>query len=115
MARNCKWTVEGAGWNWVCEGSTSDLPDEIASLCMDDLKSEKIEVANGIFYSDETNEPLLDLAEEVGVGMVLKVMHDKMKDIGDHHFLLSETVLANAGLYEEADMMKEAMAKLLEE
>ena len=90
------WTVEGVDWSKNIKASIDSDPSEIATrgveLILESLKTEE---------------------ESIQFGAILRVLHNKMKDEGEHWIVYAPQILANAGYYKDAEELKKAAEELL--
>jgi hypothetical protein len=87
------WTVEGVDWSKNIKASVNSEPSEIATRGVE-----------SILHS-------LNDDEEIQFGAILRVFHNKMKDEGEHWIIYTPTILANAGYYQDAEEIREAVEK----
>lgn len=89
------WNVEGANWNKNIAAPIDAHPSEVATRAIESL------------YSDTKNITPIDM------GIILMVSHEKMKSADDIYVCHTPTILANAGLYNQADELQSMIDKLL--
>jgi hypothetical protein len=90
------WTVEGVDWSKKIKAHIETDPSEIATrgveMALEGLKTEE---------------------DSIQFGAILRVLHNKMKDEGEHWIIYAPTILANAGYYQDAEELKLAAEELL--
>lgn len=96
-----KWTVEGANWQQSVNSDISSPPIEIATRVIESAFALK-----KAFNTTDNNFVL-------GLGIILMVSHDNMKSTDEIFVCHTPTVLANAGLYKESNLLQSMIDKLL--
>lgn len=90
------WTVEGVNWSQQLRGSVDASPSEIATKGLE--------------------KTIDNLAEdgELEFGAIIRVYHDKMTSEDEHIIIFTPSILANAGMYDEAESLNDlAIRELL--
>lgn len=96
------WKVEGANWVWTGDLPSSISPEEVATRVIEKMVRTDL-------WDDEFRDGLLvKVGQNPKVGMIMILSHSGMKSQDEHLVVLSETVVANAGLHEKAALLKQA-------
>ena len=90
------WTVQGVNWSQDIKSSIDSNPSEVAT--------------RGV----ETLWKNLQDHEELEFGALIRISHDRMQSENEHWFVFTPDILANAGMYDDADKLKNpALRELL--
>lgn len=96
------WKVEGANWVWTGDLPSSISPEEVATRVIEKMVRPEL-------WDDEFRDGfLVKVGQNPKVGMIMILSHSDMKSQDEHLVVLSETVVANAGLHEKAAILKQA-------
>jgi len=96
------WKVEGANWIWTGELPSSTSPEEVATRVIETMS--KPETWDDGFR----NGLMVKVGQSPSVGMIMVVSNSSMKSLDEHLIILSETIVANAGLHDKASILKQA-------
>lgn len=88
--------VEGSNWLWRADLGDDTPADEVATLAIESILREG---GTGIETSD---------GQPAKVGLVMMVSHSGMASVAEHLFVLSSTIMANAGRHREAELLRQA-------
>jgi hypothetical protein len=96
------WKVEGANWSW-----TGDLPSTVSPMEVATRVVERL--SNPSLWGDGFADGLMvKVGQNPQLGMIMVLSNSEMKSFEEQLVILSEAVVANAGLHDKARQLREA-------
>lgn len=96
------WRVEGANWTWTGDFPSSVSPEEVATRVIETMSKPAL-------WDEAFKEGfMVKVGQNPQVGMIMILSNSLMKSQDEHLVILSETIVANAGLHDKANMLKES-------
>jgi hypothetical protein len=92
---NALWTIEGCDWQEHLVAPIDSNPIEIATRALESI------LDNNMYDN------------ELSLGMIIMITHDKMKSIDETFVCYMPTILANAGYYTESDNLQKKIDLVL--
>lgn len=96
------WKVEGSNWMWTGDFPSTVPPEEVATRVIETMSKPSL-------WDDAfRNGLMVKVGQNPLVGMIIVLSNTEMRSQDEHLVILSETVVANAGLHAKAEILKKA-------